>query len=501
MSSSYDSTVSDASIQREQSLCRGLMALAWVLAGIRFLRLGRWSLWYDEALTLGDGWHGAGWLPDKGPVHMLGYMVIRLVADPFPGRPDEFALRFGPALAGFLCVPATAWAFGPLAGRRRAVLAALLVACSSWQVYWSQNARAYTFAELGSLLAAGIWVRGWLADSRWRCGLGVALAGMAGLFHPHAVCLAVGLGLGPWLARKLRAPAPGGDPGKSADLGGLAMLVLGGVLAAPLFGPALMEYIPKKAAGESQGLLGFALENLVHLATSTGFQMTPLLLVAAGLGAVLAARSVRGRVVILVTLLPVLCVALVALVARVSAQYLFSLLPWVALLAAWPVGSEREPAPSGLHLKGRTALGFGALLILPGLASCALLLGPRMGERPRWREAYTYVWSARGENDLVLGMQAGLGEYYVDPLFTDIRRPVKVGWCDRTRAHNVRAATRTGRPLWLVVRPDFLQLWPAEQRRAFEGLLQDECRLMRRYPVPLEGRDLELLVYYRPGDV
>ncbi|MFT7677100.1 MAG: hypothetical protein ACI8QC_001077, partial [Planctomycetota bacterium] len=355
MSSSYESNSPDASARREQSIYRWILALAWVLGGIRFLRLGRWSLWYDEALTLGDGWHGAGWLPDKGPVHMLGYLVIRLVADPFPGRPDEFALRFGPALAGFLCVPLTAWAFRPLAGRRRAVLAALLVACSSWHVYWSQNARAYTFAELGTLLAAGVWVRGWLAESRWRCAAGVVLAGMAGLFHPHAACLAVGLGLGPWLARKLLSPEPGAKPSTHADLGGLWALLAGALLAAPLFGPALLEYIPKKAAGESQGLLGFALENMVHLATSTGFQMTPLLLIAAGLGLLQAAGSVRGRVVILVAVIPVLCVLAVALVARVSAQYLFSVLPWVALLAAWPVGGEQDPAPSGLRLKGRTA--------------------------------------------------------------------------------------------------------------------------------------------------
>ena len=143
--------------------------------------------------------------------------------------------------------------------------------------------------------------------------------------------------------------------------------------------------------------------------------------------------------------------------------------------------------------------GYLALLVLPALSSCLLYMGPRQGERPRWREAYTYVWSARGENDAVLGMQAGLGEYYVDPTFTDVRRPRLVGWCVRGRPKNIRSAAASNRPLWLILRPEFLELWPAEERLELQALLQDGCHLMRRYPVPMEGRDLDVYVYYRPG--
>ncbi len=493
MASSFDPPQETASRQRDR-VAAALLGVACLLALLRLLRLGDWSLWYDEALTLGDAWHGSGWMPGGGPVHALGYGLIRAVASCFGGRPDEFALRIGPAVAGMLCVPLTAWAFRPLAGRRAASFAALLVAVSSWHLYWSQNARAYTFAQAQTLLATGVWARGWVRSDRWRCALGVGLALAASAFHPHAAGIAAGLGLAPFFGG--RGEVPQGGAGacaaerRRAERAGFLVLLLGGLLSLPVLAPALLDYVGKKDT--EVGFVAEAISGFVHLVTSTGFQLTPVLGVAALAGAWLGWRSRPGRVVVMGTLLPVLGMLAVSLWTKVSAQYLFCSLPWAAALAAWPLGTA-------FLRRGRSAWVYGGLLVLPALASCALYFGWRHGERPRWREAYSYVWSARGEHDLVLGMQAGLGEYYVDPTFTDVRHPRLVGWCDYKQPHNVLAAAQTDRPLWIVVRPEFLELWDPKQRATLEALLQDQCHLKRRFPVPMEGRDLTVLVYHRPG--
>lgn len=494
MPASLDLPQDAASEARDRRVAGALLAAACGLALLRFLRLGHWSLWYDEALTLGDAWHGSGWLPGGGPVHTLGYLLIRAVASFFEGRPDEFALRIGPALAGVLCVPLTAWAFRPLAGRRAAAFAALLVAVSSWHIYWSQNARAYTFAQAQTLVATGVWARGWIDGGRLRCAIGVGLALAASAFHPHAAGVAAGLGLAPlFVGRGPGKPAwaeQRREERRRAERAGLLVLLLGGLLSAPVLAPALLDYVGKKDT--DVGFAAEAVSGFVHLVTSTGFQLTPVLGVAALAGAWLGWRSRAGRIVVVGAALPVAGMLAVSLVTKVSAQYLFCSLPWAAALAAWPLGTA-------FLRRGRSAWVYGGLLVLPALTSCALYFGWRHGERPRWREAYSYVWSARGENDAVLGMQAGLGEYYVDPTFTDVRRPSLVGWCDYKQVHNVQTAAATTRPLWIVVRPEFLELWEPDHRAFLEALLQDQCHLKRRFPVPMEGRDLTVLVYYRPG--
>ncbi|MCA9003602.1 MAG: hypothetical protein KDB61_16880, partial [Planctomycetes bacterium] len=96
-------------------------------------------------------------------------------------------------------------------------------------------------------------------------------------------------------------------------------------------------------------------------------------------------------------------------------------------------------------------------------------------------------------------MQAGLGDFYLDPGFTDARQPRTVGWTDRTQPHNFRRAQRELRPVWLVVRPAFLDLWKREDREALSAFLANDCHLVKRFPLHMEGRDLDLEVYYRPG--
>ena len=63
------------------------LALALAVGLARFWRLGLWSLWYDEGLTLADAYHS-----DLG-YNALGYHLIRMTAEAFGSPPTEFSLR------------------------------------------------------------------------------------------------------------------------------------------------------------------------------------------------------------------------------------------------------------------------------------------------------------------------------------------------------------------------------------------------------------------------
>ena len=460
------------------------LGLACLLGLVRFWNLGHWSLWLDEALTWADAHHGDNY-------NWPGYALVRWTTELLGEGPSEFSLRLLPALAGWLAIPAAWWALQPWVGGRRAALVALLVALSPWEVYWSQTARFYTMVQLTSLLGAGFVLRGLLRSSIPTACLGLGVAALGALLQLQAVIVCVALAFGPalaWLLFKKWGPSEEGrggeDPLPARVVGVLVALT---VLASLIVLPWALEVFSKYRHVKHDPPLA----SLLHLVRSTAYYLTPALSAAALIGALVIgrARDVRGGVLLGIVVCGASCLGVAGIYARASAQYGLAFMPFVCALALWV--TSLEPLDSRRSLR----LAVVAVLCAPLLAGQALYFTSQYGQRPRWEEAYGYVDSLRLEDDLVLGMQAPVGEFYLVPGATDLRNPEMVRWCDRSRPRAWRAASKTKKTVWVVVRPDFLTEWEPEAREAFEGFLRESCRLQRRFPVRQEGRDLDVEVY------
>jgi hypothetical protein len=466
----------------------GLLAVALALGLTRFLRLGEWSLWLDEALTLADSLHGE-LLGQKNP---LGYLVFGAFYRLFEHRPGELEMRLLAAVFGWLTIPLTYWAFAPFSGRRVAAAAAVLVAASSWHAYWSQMARFYTLAQLLALLGSGFFLRGLWRDSPLRVVLGLAFTGASCLTHLSGAFLLPPLVALPFLSRALRWGIPGGT-------GRVGRLLLAVGVVGLAFGVREVAYelwFWKRVKG---------LGTPVHLLLTTGFFVTPLLGVGALIGAWVAVR--RRHPFMLLCLCVCVAVGGEALAAslqvRVSAQYLFVFLPWIALLAALPVAAREaadEPrAASVVAIDHRGVLPWGylAILVLPAVATLGLYFTVRKGERPRWREAYAFVFDRREPDDLVLGMDAPVGEYYLSPGATNLRNLYELAYLDRFRAGLPRAWARFDRRTWFVLNHEQFEDWDADAADSMRETLREECRLVARFPLVVESRDLSVYVYVR----
>ena len=315
--------------------------------------------------------------------------------------------------------------------------------------------------------------------------VGLSLAGFAAWIHPSAAFVLPGLALLPFLPN-----GHGQLAGTNSLRLGFALLIGAVVIAGFGWGSGVIEQWRR-----AKTPLGPA-----HLILTSGFFFQPWLL-AAGLVGVWSACRRPAPALGAVALVPLVGFA-VALGAtpflRLTAQYVFVLLPWVCVLAAgaWCRTAGEQPEHERLawsRLGAVTIFLVGASM----LTQMALYFGPRKEERPAWREAYSMVAEQRKPGDLVLGMAAPIGEYYLTNSHTHLRELTQLEYLDTYRASIERFWERRGRRTWFVVNPERLKEWRPELRERLWQVLRDEARLVASYPLEVESRDLSVSVFLR----
>ncbi len=131
-----------------------LLLIVALAAFLRFYRLDFQSLWYDEAYTASVTAPAAGGLPyiwSSGPVsympplhHTLVYLS-RLLGE------GEWFIRLPSVIAGILTIALVFLTGSYCFNRRVAAFASLIATVSTFHVYYSQEARAYSLLMLFSI--------------------------------------------------------------------------------------------------------------------------------------------------------------------------------------------------------------------------------------------------------------------------------------------------------------------------------------------------------------
>ncbi len=169
-----------------------LLAILLLAAALRLSTLGLQSFWYDEAFTpvhvlrasLGGTLHNVVHTENTPPLwYVLEWGASRVLGT------GVVALRLLSALAGIATV-AVAWAIGfELAGRRVAIVTAMLVAVNPLLVWYSQEARAYALFVFTASLALLCFLRAMRAPTNRRLVEFALTASLALLTHYFAVFL------------------------------------------------------------------------------------------------------------------------------------------------------------------------------------------------------------------------------------------------------------------------------------------------------------------------
>jgi hypothetical protein len=409
----------------------GLLAITLLAAIVRLSTLGLQSFWYDEAFIpvhvlrsgLGATLHNVVHSENTPPLwYVLEWALSRLLGT------GVTALRLLSALAGIATVP-VAWAIGwELAGRRAAIVTALLVASSPLFVWYSQEARAYSLFVLCASLALLCFVRALRTPSTRRLAEFALSASLALLTHYFAVFLLIPMVV--WLLWSVVASAPRRavtHQERTENPKKILRRVLCAVALPVMIGLTLIPLILAQGGHGTQWIGEWALSSRVEAipqyyltgytgaALGHGVELLVFALIFAavvyGLWSTLSAREERGALIVLtvaaVGVLTPFALAILGADYLAPRNVLAAMVPLSALLAI-VIGARRA---------GRVGMGFAALLTLASLAlTIDMDLSPRL-QRGDWA-GVARTLSAAAPAHVIATVELGSAplEYYLPPL-------------------------------------------------------------------------------------
>lgn len=394
-----------------------VLAVITVMAGaLRFYKLGEWSFWIDEVYTVNrakNAFDTFDWLPITEILVGLTFIFEDV---------GEWNARFFPALIGTITIPIIYFPLRNLFGPLTALLVSLLLAVSSWHLFWSQNSRFYTVLILLYTLAMVLFFLGIQRDRPWYVFIAMIILTFAIrerltslFFFPVVVSYLLAV-------RFLPIEKPMGVRFKNLVFLLLPVAIMGAYelnkFYASIGMPDSMDHI--SAGHHHSGIYviltkfwGVAGVNPLWLLTSiiynTGIPLVCLALV----GGIYLSIKRRGPEIffLLGALIPLGFILVLSIFVYSLDRYIFiSLSSWI-ILAALVI---REAVDQRDEFGKILGLGLLVLLVTSALFQNLLYFKYQHGNRSNWKEAFAYVSERKTDGDIVVAVQPELGQYYLN---------------------------------------------------------------------------------------
>ncbi|HTL31282.1 MAG TPA: glycosyltransferase family 39 protein, partial [Tepidisphaeraceae bacterium] len=357
----------------------GIVMLA---AGLRIYQLSAESLWFDEAATarivmspLDEFFTRFRTTENTPPLH---YVVLWIWTRVFGS--SEFSLRMPSVIAGIASVYLLYQLIRLLGGEWEALMAALLMACSRYQIYFSQEARAYELLVCLSLLSCCAFVQLSREPTRRR-QIQFIIATVLMLYaHLFAIFVIAAQNIA-YLISLARRPRP---TLKWTDW--LGVQLASAAMFLP-FVPVVFGWMTNR--GGSFWIRPLTLHDIS--AAYVSYAGSELLLCVMLMLAVLGVMKNRSKpmawsLLISLLLLPVVVPVIASMMLKplFVARYGIIASPALFALAAWGLGAFRPRALS---------------LSMAAVIAALSLMAPDVGHKEDWRGVATYVgkWARPGD--------------------------------------------------------------------------------------------------------
>lgn len=438
---------------------------------LRFYKLGAWSFWGDEILSVVNIDDGFNYNILR---QSLGLSLIQVAISKL--GVTEWSARLAPALIGVFSIPILYLPIRRVTGSAVALLAVLFLALSPWHLYWSQNARYYTLLLLFYTLALLTFFIGVEEDRPLYLLLSLLFLGLAARESLLALFLAPVLGAYMLLLVLL----PFQKPPSFRHLPRLGLLLVPLLLFAVIFAWPYLRNLPAWFRG-----FGRVNNSPIWIAAGVIYYVRLVTVCfAAGSAIYLITRKPRDRsarvglLLILSAVIPVAALMLLSTFHYTANRYVFiTLVSWLLLAAIGIDALIRHTTDRARWLAVAALL----LLLIDPLGEALLYYNYQNGNRDDWRAAFAYVEERMAPGDRVVVSHQQLAGYYLGLNTAPFSR------IDLSQLHDANSTT------WLIEDLTVAELHP----EAYHWL-RNEAQLVAVFDVSVQAR-IYLLRVYRYG--
>ncbi len=382
-------------------LLAGITLLALAL---RLYKLGAFSFWYDEVITVNATRYLSEWPVLRLPINLV---LIREAMALF--NQSEWSARLAPALIGVISLPLLFFPIRRMFNTRIALITLLLLAVSPWHLYWSQNARFYTLLLLLYTLGLLLYFIGTEHGKLWVVLVSVLFLlftireKMSGFFFVFVIPAYWVLAM--YLSDK-----------KSKVLNWKFVVLL--FAPAVLFGfydlyRVLLLGLPSMIIEFFEVFAGTPNHSPVRFLLSVIYRIgLPMFILGIFGGMYLIyQRSRAGLFASLGAVIPVALLFVLSTILFTLDRYVFITLPFWAMLCAAAIEALIARSQGAAKF---LAVGVFLLVTAVSLSDAVLYYEYQNGSRPDWRSAFTLVEQNRRAGDRVLSTIPLMGQYYLD---------------------------------------------------------------------------------------
>ena len=452
-----------------QIMLLGIVAIFGI--ALRFWNLGQWSFWIDEVFTVRD-------------VQNLSLNSLQSIPNPIPylavklsialGGNSEWGSRLIPCLIGVISIPAVFGLGRTLFNWQVGLLSSAFVACSSWHLFWSQNARYPVFTFLFAVLTAWFFYLSLERDSTLLTI--AALACCLCLILSHTLSVVIVPALGAYAIICLLE--------NSNRKRWINLLIFFIPFAIPVFALMLPEVRGYLFSG--WGRNEWQRSPLYIVLTLVQGVSVPIA-VTAFFGFVVAPFNKSTRFLFCYAGVPLVLFLIASQFQNVAGYYLFWTTAAYFILAG--VGCEQVWQAIEGRVGSRLGILVPCVLVVTLLSQDYLYFKIENGGRPKWREAFETIKTETHPNDKVVLSEPEMGRRYLPEL-----TPIYIGGLlDNSEAFE-KAWENSGKDrLWFVVDVASFNVFDANEK--VRSWIRQRGHLVKTFPAFSRAKDRTIHIY------
>ncbi|MXY29414.1 glycosyltransferase family 39 protein [Candidatus Poribacteria bacterium] len=439
---------------------------------LRFWNLGEWSFWIDEVFTVKDAqklslesWQG---IPNPVP-YLAVKLSIALSSD------SEWGSRVIPCIVGIVSIPAVFGLGRTLFNWRIGLLGSTFMACSSWHLFWTQNARYPVFTLLFGVLTAWCFYLSLERDSTLLT-IGALLSCFC-LILSHILSVVIVPALAVYAVVCLSE--------KSNKKRWLNLLIFFIPFAMPVFAlifPQVRDYL---FSGWGRNVWQ---RSPLYIVLTLVHGMSVPIAVTAFFGCVAMGLNRSVRFLLCYAGVPLALFLIASQFQNVAGYYLFWTIPAYFIFAG--IACERVwgaiESQSGGKILGML---MPCVLVVTLLSQIYLYFQIENGGRPRWREAFEAIQVEKRPTDSVVLSEPEMGRYYLPELM-----PVYIGKLLDDAAGFEKQWESSGKArLWFVVDVASFNVFDANVE--VRSWIRERGHLVKTLPAFSRAKDRTIHIY------